>query len=325
MPAVLNMPAGIFTFWAIGSPPVTAIAASEAPESMKLGIMKSSLHIIATVFVCWTLVACASQRDIRILDERLAILERQNQEIQRQYGSVEKQISRKLDRLGKTSQDAETTLRGNYAKISANLDAMRSEVQLLSGRIEETSHFIDVVQTDSKQLQEKMNELELSMAKLDQRMAEVEHYLNFDTSGSKAGAGKAKAAASKDTDEKGGAAQLYAKAKQAYDNGQLDQARQQFQELIKTYPKSSTADNAQFWIGETYYKEKWYEKAILEYQAVIDKYPKGNKVAAAMLKQGMAFLQIDDKSAARLRFQELEKRYPQTNEAKIAVRKLKEF
>ena len=41
-----------------------------------------------------------------------------------------------------------------------------------------------------------------------------------------------------------------------------------FKELIERFPKSERADNAQFWIGEIYYREKWYEKAILEYQKV---------------------------------------------------------
>ena len=41
--------------------------------------------------------------------------------------------------------------------------------------------------------------------------------------------------------------------------------------MLKRFPQSDQADNAQFWIGETYYRENWYEKAILEYQKVIEK------------------------------------------------------
>ena len=58
---------------------------------------------------------------------------------------------------------------------------------------------------------------------------------------------------------------------------------------MEKYPKSNSADNAQFWIGEIYYREKWYEKAILEYQKVIENYPQGNKISAALLKQGLHF------------------------------------
>ena len=95
--------------------------------------------------------------------------------------------------------------------------------------------------------------------------------------------------------------------------------------LIQRFPKSERADNSQFWIGEIYYREKWYEKAILEYQKVIEKYPKGNKVPASLLKQGFAFSNLGDKSNSRLILEELIKKYPNSNEAKIAKDKVKEL
>jgi tol-pal system protein YbgF len=116
--------------------------------------------------------------------------------------------------------------------------------------------------------------------------------------------------------------EIYRQAKQAFDKGDSVAARSKFMELIKRYPKSDRADNAQFWIGETYYREKWYEKAILEYQKVIENYPKGNKVPASLLKQGFAFLNLKDKANSRLILQELIKKHPKTNEAKIAKDKL---
>ncbi len=114
-------------------------------------------------------------------------------------------------------------------------------------------------------------------------------------------------------------------AKQAFDQGDSDAAREKFQELIQRFPKSEHADNAQFWIGEIYYREKWYEKAILEYQKVIENYPKGNKVPASLLKQGFAFFNLGDKSNARLILEELIKKYPKSTEAKIAKDKVKDL
>jgi TolA-binding protein len=61
---------------------------------------------------------------------------------------------------------------------------------------------------------------------------------------------------------------LYLSSKKAYDAGKYEEARKGFQKLVETYPKSDHADNSQFWIGETYFKEKLYEKAILAYQNV---------------------------------------------------------
>ena len=114
-------------------------------------------------------------------------------------------------------------------------------------------------------------------------------------------------------------------AKQAFDQGDFETAREGFQELIKQHPKSKNADNAQFWIGEIYYREKWYEKAIIEYQKVIEKHPKGNKVPASLLKQGFAFYNLGDKANARLILTELIKKYPKSNESNIARQKLKGF
>jgi tol-pal system protein YbgF len=116
---------------------------------------------------------------------------------------------------------------------------------------------------------------------------------------------------------------LYAKAKQHFDKGEYENARELFRSFLKQYPKSKSGDNAQFWLGEIYYREKWYEKAILEYQKVIENYPKGNKTPSALLKQGLAFLSLDDKANARLILKELIRKFPDTNEANVAKNKLK--
>ena len=67
-------------------------------------------------------------------------------------------------------------------------------------------------------------------------------------------------------------AELYKTGKQAFDEGRYDVAREKFKELLSKYPKSENADNAQFWVGEIYYREKYYAEAIMEYQKVIENY-----------------------------------------------------
>ncbi len=289
--------------------------------------MKYFYFLIYTVVFCSFISGCASQSDVVILDERLMVMERQNQELQRQNRELQKQLSNELERIGNSSKTSTSNLRTKYAGINADIDTMRQELQLAGGRIEELSHIVDkkitAFETDGQQRQAKLDEISVLTQKLDQRLSTIEQYLNIDSvSGDRSGKGGNETGASgkKSSDD-----QMYADAKKAYDEGQLEKARQEFQQLIKAYPKSSNADNAQFWIGESYYREAWYEKAILEYQAVIEKYPKGNKVAAAMLKQGMAFLKIGDKSNARLILKELTKKYPKSNEATIAAKKLTEF
>lgn len=292
--------------------------------------MKPSIPIFkfASFIACLgIIVGCASQSDIIVLDERLKIIERSNQVLNRENIELKKKIDRQLKTMDETSQTTETTLRSKYAGLNANLDSFEQELRLASGRIDEISHKLDGFDTTANQMQDRVSELKLTVDQLEKRLVVVEKYLNLNDSKSasaKKTPKKSVSATGKDTGPNA-TQQLYDNAKQAFDNGQLDKARQDFQRLLKEYPKSTMADNAQYWIGETYFREKWFEKAILEYQAVIENYPKGNKVAAAMLKQGMAFVELGDKSNARLILKELVKKYPDSNEAKIASKKLTGF
>jgi tol-pal system protein YbgF len=117
--------------------------------------------------------------------------------------------------------------------------------------------------------------------------------------------------------------ELYEQAKRDFDRGDFGSARKGFQKFVKLYPKSESADNAQFWIGETYFREAWYEKAILEYEEVKKRYAAGNKVPSALLKQGMSFQQLNEKANARLILEELVKKFPKSSEAEIAAKILK--
>jgi len=94
-------------------------------------------------------------------------------------------------------------------------------------------------------------------------------------------------------------------------------------EFLKNHPQSEFADNAQYWIGESYYALKEFDRAILEFDVVRRKYPSGEKVPAALLKQGFAFAELGDKVDARLILQELIARYPQSKEAVKAKEKVK--
>ncbi len=117
----------------------------------------------------------------------------------------------------------------------------------------------------------------------------------------------------------------YKHAFQLFSSGKYEEARKAFEAFMNKYPDSKLAGNAQFWIGECYYKQKKYQEAIDAYQTVLDKYSNGNKVKDSMLKQGMAFARIGDTTAARILFSRLIKNFPDSNQAMIARKKLEKL
>jgi tol-pal system protein YbgF len=113
----------------------------------------------------------------------------------------------------------------------------------------------------------------------------------------------------------------YRGAWQALNGQQYDKAIQQFRTFQRKNPASELADDAQFWIGESYFTRRDYNRAILEYNDVL-KYRKGDKVPAALLRQSQAFVEIGDKTDARLILQKLINDHPNSRQAKEAREKL---
>jgi tol-pal system protein YbgF len=118
---------------------------------------------------------------------------------------------------------------------------------------------------------------------------------------------------------------LYDRASQAFQQGQYDQARKEFQTFLNKYPKHEFADNALYSVGECHLAEKKYQEAVETFQQVLDRYPNGNKVPHALLKQGTAFQQMGDNTAARILYQRLASKYPGSPQAQIAEKKLKQM
>jgi len=76
----------------------------------------------------------------------------------------------------------------------------------------------------------------------------------------------------------------YEDALRLYQSGDYQKAVESFNKFIKSYPKSDLADNAQYWVGESYYDLKNYSQAWVEMNKLLKVYPKGNKADDARVK-----------------------------------------
>lgn len=116
---------------------------------------------------------------------------------------------------------------------------------------------------------------------------------------------------------------MYKNAMVRFEEGDNAKAREGFHAVVSRFPESNLADNAQFWIGECYFREGNFKQAILEYEKVISQYPKSAKVPAALFKQGMAFEKLGDLESARYLYTKVSKEHPETDQAKMAELRLK--
>lgn len=114
----------------------------------------------------------------------------------------------------------------------------------------------------------------------------------------------------------------YDAAFDALKTGKYDDAIAQFNDFLVTYPESSRADSAQYWLGEAYYVNKQYDPAITEYQKLITAYPDSQKVSQAMLKTGFCEAELGNREKARATLEEVKQRFPGTTSARMAEDRL---
>ncbi|HDS15684.1 MAG TPA: tol-pal system protein YbgF [Proteobacteria bacterium] len=115
---------------------------------------------------------------------------------------------------------------------------------------------------------------------------------------------------------------LYDDAYASFKKGDLKTAQDKFNKFISAFPNSSYKVNAQFWIGECFYKAKDYAEAIIKYDEIIAKHPDHPKAPSALLKQGFAFLELGDATDGKLILEKVIANYPESEQAEIARRKL---
>ena len=100
--------------------------------------------------------------------------------------------------------------------------------------------------------------------------------------------------------------------------GEYDKSIAAFSDFLTQFPTSQYADNAQYWLGETYYVRREFEPAVAEYRKLIKAYPQSKKRSHAMLKIGYSFYELGQIDQARAVLEDLCNRYTGSTAARLA-------
>jgi tol-pal system protein YbgF len=108
-----------------------------------------------------------------------------------------------------------------------------------------------------------------------------------------------------------------------FGKGRMPEARAALQRIFDAEPSGELADNALYWIGETYFAAGDYSSAMRSYERVTKEYPEQNKAPDAMFKIGLTFVKTGDIGMARKTFEEVIRRYPYSTASSSAKLELK--
>ncbi len=117
-------------------------------------------------------------------------------------------------------------------------------------------------------------------------------------------------------------ADAYRNAIVLYGKNRFAEARAVFQQVLDADPAGELADNALFWIGETYYAMNDFNNAARYYKRVGDEYGDQNKAPDALYKLALAYEKTSDLALARTTLQQVIARYPYSAPAAAAKSEL---
>ncbi len=116
---------------------------------------------------------------------------------------------------------------------------------------------------------------------------------------------------------------MYAQAFSALKAGSYSVAITGFKDFLTTYPASSLAPNAQYWLGEASYVTRSFDDAGTAFRTVLQKYPQSPKAPDAMLKLGLTQYEQKRYVDARRTLQDVTQKYPDSDAARLAAERLK--
>jgi tol-pal system protein YbgF len=168
----------------------------------------------------------------------------------------------------------------NEVQVSQNVDEMQGNLRELRGQIEELQHNNEAL---SKQQRDLYGDLDRRLTAGGGGGAVLAAAAAGTAAGAAAGAdgGAAGSNAPSPTEQA-----VYGQAFDALKAGSYSTAITGFKDFLHTYPNSSLADNAQYWLGEAYYVSHEYDSAAGAFRTVLKKWPDSRKASDAMLKLG---------------------------------------
>jgi tol-pal system protein YbgF len=206
----------------------------------------------------------------------------------------------KLSDLDSRTSNIERVVQNqSLLSLAQRTDQLQNENSVLRGRIE-------VLENSNETLRKQQRDL---YADLDKRITALNN-------GQAAGPATGQPAAP------GGDQTAYNQAFDILKSGKYADALVAFKQFMQTFPQSPLADNAQYWLGESYYVTRDFQSAAAAFQMLLDRWPDSRKAPDALLKLGYTQAELQHTAQARTTLAQVSTRYPGTDAANLAAARL---
>jgi TolA-binding protein len=266
--------------------------------------------------------------------DELVSIQRDVAQLEDQVKQIQKALDDKtaaLTALLQQSIDASNKSAAALAAMQHSLDQKLAEQQTklvapvatLGTKVDEMSGDLRSVATNVAELVRHMNDMDAKVKDLSDAVRSIQTPV---APPPPAGGSAGTATQAMDTPPAGWSAELaYQNAYRDYQGKKDDLAIEEFGQYVKFAPQSENAPNAQYYVGQIYYRNQQWSDAVQAFDAVLEKYPKNPKTPEAQYMKACALMNDKQKTAAGKEFKNFLAAYPDNPRAHDAHVHLQEL
>jgi tol-pal system protein YbgF len=255
----------------------------------------------------------AANKDTELILAELRQLQAQVSQLQR----AQSEIERLVNLLASRSEG--DSVRQILVNTQTTLEDVKENISVLSSRLDETNARIGNLRHEVTSLRQRQQPLMLSA----DGATPAEGAETTQASGGESTSESPVVAAAAPSPS-----DLYNQAYADYNQARYPLAISGFEEVIRSYPTSELADNAQYWIGECYLARRQFRDALQAFETVLRKYPDSNKLAEASFKKAQAFEGLGRRDDAIMQLEYVIEQYPRTQveaSARLLLKRLRSY
>lgn len=264
-------------------------------------------------------VAGVSARDAGAVQKKEDIILAELRQIQAQLAQLQTSqaaLKSVVDALNEGATEQQDSLRKTFADSKIALERVQQDMSILSERIDETNSRLGGLREDLVTLRQNREPLILPATEPVSTAA-----------GSPAGQAPAVEvpAAAPAVAAGPSVIDIYNEARNDYTQGRYALAISGFKDVLDLDKKGDLADNAHYWMGESYLAQRQHDLALGEFDKIIRDYPQSNKRPDAYLKKAITLEDMGRRSEANVMYELVIEQFPRTAQERVARRKLEDL
>jgi len=203
--------------------------------------------------------------------------------------------------------------RSAMVDLASQIEALRGEIAKMRGQLEVATNQIEVADKRQKDL----------YLDIDTRIRKLEEAREQQAAAAAAAAAAgAQAGAAPAESQQAGEMRAYQAALDQFKLGNYPLAVSAMQGFLVTYPNSTLAPNAQYWIGMAHSGQRDYKSAIAAQRKLLASWPDSEKAPDALLSIASSQETMGDRRNAQKTLEEVIQRYPKSSAAASAKQRL---